>query len=306
MIIRPLASHAELDLFNTLPYAYNEELADDLAAGRRRLEWLWVALRGDVVVARVAWWARADGEPPLLLDVFDLDDVSPDRVDIGERLLREASAAVVPDGPVEYGRMLSAQWRDDPAERRAVEDRVAAAERTGARLFVERLRLEWQPPACMPTPSGRLTFRPVADRAELVGLMTDVLDGTLDAHSQTELQTMDPAESAAHQYDSEFLSYSSPREWWRVATLPDGEPVGFVIPARNNYHPIIAYLAVLPRHRGHGYIDEILGEGTRILADNGAARIRAATDLGNVPMANAFHRAGYVTFARAIDLTWDR
>ncbi len=50
---------------------------------------------------------------------------------------------------------------------------------------------------------------------------------------------------------------------------------------------------------------EILVEGTRILAANDAPRIRASTDVGNVPMANAFARLGYVKFESAIDMVWD-
>jgi RimJ/RimL family protein N-acetyltransferase len=98
--------------------------------------------------------------------------------------------------------------------------------------------------------------------------------------------------------------YRSPRQWWRIATLPGGEPVGFVTPARNDYNPVIGYLGVLPAHRGQGYIDDILAEGTRILAAGGVPRIRAATDLGNVPMAKAFQRAGYVNFERELNMTW--
>jgi hypothetical protein len=56
-----------------------------------------------------------------------------------------------------------------------------------------------------------------------------------------------------------------------------------VIRARNDYNPIIAYLAVLPEHRGNGYINDILAEGTRILAQHEIPRIRASTDLGNTP-----------------------
>jgi len=109
---------------------------------------------------------------------------------------------------------------------------------------------------------------------------------------------------AAQQYDDEFLGYDSPHEWWTVAELPDGNRVGFVIPARNPYNAIIAYIGVLPAHRGNGYVDEILGEGTRVLAAENAPRIRASTDLGNVPMANAFARAGYVAFERSINMIW--
>ena len=84
-----------------------------------------------------------------------------------------------------------------------------------------------------------------------------------------------------------------------------GEAVGFVFPARNSYHHIVAYVGVLPEHRGNGYIDGILAEGTRILAEAGAPHIRASTDVGNRPMANAFARAGYGTFQRLINLAWD-
>ncbi|MFE5812764.1 hypothetical protein [Streptomyces sp. NPDC056479] len=52
--------------------------------------------------------------------------------------------------------------------------------------------------------------------------------------------------------------------------------MGFVIPARNGYNSIIAYLAVLPARRGHGYIDEILAEGTRVLAEQKVPRIRTS------------------------------
>jgi RimJ/RimL family protein N-acetyltransferase len=78
-----------------------------------------------------------------------------------------------------------------------------------------------------------------------------------------------------------------------------------VLPARNPYGAIITYLAVLPAHRGHGYIDDILAEGTRVLAGQDVPRIRASTDLGNVPMANAFRRAGYANYQREINMTWD-
>jgi len=70
LTIRPIAGPDELGLFSQLPYVINEELAADLEAGRRRPEWMWVALRGNRLVARAAWWGRpADSTPPIL-DVF--------------------------------------------------------------------------------------------------------------------------------------------------------------------------------------------------------------------------------------------
>jgi len=236
------------------------------------------------------------------MDIFDIDG----DIDDGVRLLKTALAVVVPAGttPPQYLRFLPADWREHQHTRQAVDDRMGVLQRAGAKLFVERLRLEWRPGTPVAELSGRLAFRPVRNPGELIELMTLVLDGTLDAHSRDDLTRMTRRQAARERYHDEFESYASPHEWWRIATLPDGEPVGFVIPAHNGYHPVIAYLGVVPAHRGHGYIHDVLAVGTSLLAAQNVPRIRAATDVGNTPMAAAFARAGYVTFERQIDMTW--
>src|SRR3954468_19829106 len=169
--MRPISGPDELDLFCRLPYLLDGELVGDLAAGRRRPGWLWLALRGGRPVARLARWSRPGAAEPHSLDIFELDDAAADRVEVGARLLRTAAGAVLPaDRPwPDYLRFLPARWRDEPTARRATEDRIAALERTGARLFVERLRLEWTPPGpAVPVGGGPLGFRTVRDRAELV------------------------------------------------------------------------------------------------------------------------------------------
>ncbi|MGW2179533.1 GNAT family N-acetyltransferase [Streptomyces sp. NPDC001732] len=310
LTVRPLAGPQELGLFRRLSYVLDHELADDLESGRRRPGWMWVALYGDRVVARLAWWSR-DGDVPLLLDCFDLDDTlpEPERGEVGLRLLETATAAVVPAGAKrpEYGRFVPPDWREDAAVREAVEARMRVMERSGARLLVERLRLEWRAGTPVPADSGRLRFRPVEGREDLLALMAPVMEGTLDAHGRADLASgLSAREAAEKHYDEELAGYTTPREWWRIAELPDGEPVGFVIPARNDYNPIIAYIGVLPARRGHGYIDDILAEGTRVLAArDDVVRIRASTDLGNVPMAKSFARLGYVNFERSFDMVWD-
>lgn len=311
LTLRPLTGPEELGLFRRLGYVLDHELEGDLAGGLRRPEWMWVALRHDRVLARLAWWTGQEGGEPQALDFFDLDPALPaeERADIGLRLLETATAAVVPEGVQrpEYGRFLPPDWREVAETREQSETLFAVLERAGARPLVERLRLEWRAGTAVPEPRGRLAFRPVRDREDLVALMVQVLEGTLDAHGLAELASgMSARESAELQYDEEFAGYASPREWWQVAELPEtGEPVGFVVPARNNYHHNIAYIGVLPAHRGNGYVDDILVEGTRVLAGHDVPRIRAATDLGNVPMARSFARAGYVTFERAIHYVWD-
>ena len=297
--LRPLTGRAEIDLFNTFPYALNAQIATDLDAGRRHLSWLWVAEEAGRVVARAGFWSRPGDAVPLYLDVFDL---APGRLDAGAALVTAAHAAL--SGRPDYLRFVPPAWRDDPVSRREVQERMAALELTGATMFVERLRLQWLPGTPLPAPTPRLRFRPAADPAELIGLMTAVMDGTLDAHGQEELTRMTAEEAARLQFDEELARYPSPREWWRIACLPDGRPAGFVIPADNGYSRVIAYLGVVPALRGNGYAADILAEGTRILAAEGAARIKAATDVGNVPMARAFARTGYEVYERQIDMVW--
>jgi hypothetical protein len=308
LTIRPISGPSELELFCQLPYVLNEELADDLDAGRRRPEWMWLALRADRVVARAAWWGAAGDTTPSLLDVVDVEPsgADGDDVDVITALLKVAMAEVVPAGsrPPEYSRFVPPDWRDHPSTASGIADRMAALERTGARPLVERLRFEWHPGTPIADPSPRLAFRPPLDHEETVALMTLALDGTLDAHSQHDLAQMSAREAAVRHLDGELMQYRSPREWWRVATRPDGEPVGFVMPARNDYNAIIAYVAILPRRRGHGYVDEVLAEGTRILSAENVPRIRASTDLGNIPMAMAFERGGWDNFERTITMIW--
>ncbi|WP_415948986.1 GNAT family N-acetyltransferase [Streptomyces sp. KLOTTS4A1] len=307
LVLRPVSGPEEIELFNSLPYSINHELADDLAEDRRRPGWMWLALRGGRVTARLAWWARAGTGRPVLLDILDVDDADPGAAADARALYAEAAAAVLPAGETqpEYERFIPADWREDPEARRAVETRMSVLESAGARLVVERLRLEWRPGTELPARDPRLAFRPALDEDELLDLQTRTLTGTLDFHSQADLKRMSAAQVAREQWDEEFARYTSPREWWQIAVLADtGEAVGFVIPARNPYNPVLAYIGVVPEHRGNGYIHGILAEGTRILAAQDVPRIRAATDLGNAPMAAAFARAGYVNFERAVNMAW--
>jgi RimJ/RimL family protein N-acetyltransferase len=221
-------------------------------------------------------------------------------------LLRSATAEVIPAGasPPDYSRFVRVDWRQHEPTARAIADRMAALERSGARLLVERLRFVWLPGPPIPPATGRLAFRLPRDPEELLTLMTLALEGTLDVRSRLDMAQMSARDAAVRHYEGELAQYKSPREWWRIATLVDGEAVGFVTPARNDYNPIMAYLAVLPGHRGKGYVDEILAEGMRVLVSHGVPRIRASTDLDNVPMAAAFERAGWVNFERTISMTW--
>jgi ribosomal protein S18 acetylase RimI-like enzyme len=305
--IRPLAD-GELDLFDTLALdgpTFGPPGRDFLATAadrHYRPEWTWVARRGDRVVARAAWWGGPDDAHPVALDWFDLgpDD---DRIAVGAELLRRAhdSGAVrSADGSLApFHLFLPPDAHDRPEIEAAVDERIAAASQAGLRPFVERLRFEWQRSAGVPAPSGRLRFGPAPDDDALLALLERINVGTLDAHARRDLDDHGPTAAARTQLE-DMGWLPAPRSWWRTATTADGDPVGMVMPSRNFEFPVIAYVGVVPEQRGQGYVDDLLAEGTAVLAAEGVDVVRADTDTGNAPMAASFVRAGYRVVARRI------
>ncbi|MFD5824366.1 GNAT family N-acetyltransferase [Lentzea sp. NPDC060358] len=268
----------------------------EVAAGRMRPEWTWYALDGSRVVARALWWGREDSDRPLTLDCLHVLPGVPDRVALATELLERAHAEF---GTRPEYRVIRGSGLGDPAVADAVSWRAAAARAAGLTDVVERLRYEWTPEAGVPAPSRRLVFRPAPDD-EFLALFRRAAVGSLDVATRRDLETMDADEQA--QADLEFyLSCPGERSWWRVATTPEGDPVGFAVPSATPYHRNVGYLGVLPERRGQGYVDDLLGEITRVHADGGAERITATTDVPNKPMAAAFDRAGYsVTEVRTV------
>ena len=288
LVIRPLHAGEE-SLFLSMDGCGPAQIApaaDDYragaSAGQYRPEWTWVALRGEQVVARAAWWGGPGDGKPLMLDWFDVGN----DLEAGAALLRAA-----PFG-CEYCLAVPPGWRDRPQVRQAVQSRIAAAERAGMRLLVERLHYTWNPAAGLPQRPGRLAFRPEPDDDAILGIVRRIVEGSLDAHEQR-IAERDGLEAAAREEFSTLKKFPGPREWWRVASTPGGEVAGLAVPSRNHSSPIVAFVGVMPGQRGHGYGYDLLAEATHLLVQEGAQTIIADTDATNTPMATAFARAGY-------------
>lgn len=298
LVIRPLSA-GEHTLFQSMPEPptvgvalLGRDFAETMAARQYRPEWTWVALDGDTVIARAAWWGGPDDSAPAALDWFD-PGADPT---VGAALLRAAGFTV------DYHLMLPPDWREIPEIHRAAQSRMAAAGAAGFAPVLERLRYRWTPADGLPERPTRLTYHTASDDAALHDVLRRILAGTLDFH-QRQLIERNGVEAALAE-DLEFLDWlPSPRDWWRLARDAAGELVGIVIPARNYASPIIGYVGVLPEARGNGYAYDLLAEGTHILVEQGAQTITADTDLTNAPMAAAFARAGYPVAQRRLILS---
>lgn len=301
LTVRPLRAGEE-DLFTSYPGAaalvgvpsVGRDFRDLCARRQYRPEWTWVALRAGRVVGRAAWWGGPDDDEPITLDRFDFGD----DIDVGAALLRAA-----PFRSAEYVLVLPPDWRTDPDAAAAARLRIAAAERAGMRFLVERLRYQWTPAHGLPERSVRLTFDPAPDDAAVLAMLRRIVTGSLDAHMRrvTERYGVD---GAARDELAFLRRMPSPREWWRLARTPAGEPVGLTVPGRNHGGPIVGIVGVVPEQRGHGYAYDLLAEATHMLVERGAASITAETDVTNTPMAATFARAGYPITQRRVYLRW--
>lgn len=274
-----------------------DRFTQNLASGSYRPEWTWIAEESDLVLGLAVWWGFPDGDRLLTLDCLYADASVADPVPLWADLIGRARRTVnASDEQPDYHIFLPPDWQSDPAAQAAVGPRLTAAARAGLKDVVERLRYEWLPDAGIPATSTRLTFTAEPDDDAFVDVFRRVAEGSLDAHTRAAV-----ARAGADAYAREELAgyrmMPGPRDWWRLAYDGDGQLVGFAMPSANAGGPVVGFLGVLPEHRGHGYVDDLLAEITAFLAGTGAERIVADTDTTNRPMAAAFDRAGYRTFA---------
>jgi GNAT superfamily N-acetyltransferase len=280
LVIRTLDEN-NTRLFDTLPDPLGAHEAHRLT--RFRPDWKRVALRDGKVVARGAWWGGPDDTQPLALNWFD---VAEGEEEAGAELLRTAPWQVELEINLPGGR------RADPVLSAAAETRFAAARAAGYELLVERFLYRWTPECGLPERPGRLVFAAEPDDAVFFDALRRIHSVTLDAHALRAVEK--GGIDLAAQEELDFFHWCpSPREWWRVARTPQGEPVGIHIPVHNPSGPCIGFIGVLPEQRGHGYAYDLLTECTHFLVEQGAEFIAAATDQGNFPMAANFAKAGY-------------
>ncbi|MEV7809521.1 GNAT family N-acetyltransferase [Streptomyces flaveolus] len=281
VVIRTL-DESSAHLFRTMPDPL--ALSDKHRSTHYRPDWQRIALRDGRTVARAAWWGRPEDPEPLVINWFD---VAEGEEEAGAELLRTA-----PWKTPELELDLPTGWRDDPLRRDAVAVRESAARRAGYTPLVQRFLYRWTPDRGLPERPGRLLFTAEPDDDVVLDLLRRINIGTLDAHARRAIE-QGGVDQAARE-DLEILRwFPSPRDWWQVARTPEGDAVGIHIPARNPGGPCVAFIGVVPEHRGHGYAYDLLAECTHFLVEQGAEFIAAATDQGNVPMAAHFTKAGY-------------
>ena len=282
------------------------------AARSMRPEWCFVAgEEGEGPLGRVAFWTLPGMEEPFALVLLDLP-WDGDYMGVGTRLLGDVLEEAHTLGAGEIEHVL-----DDPPMRPQFqhhrEKRIELLEGAGFAFRRETERFEWREvePSAVPT---RLTFRALEEVGEdaFVDAMREVSEGTLDREIRGERERLGERR-AAREFFEDARKVKHDPAWWRLAYAPNGELAGLVMPAEPPGFLTIFYVGVVPRMRGQGYIDDLLAASTASLLEargRDEKPLRADTDVANVPMADAFERAGWARFAGrreyAIDLAADR
>jgi hypothetical protein len=278
-VIRPLVAGEE-DLFDSmpdpLPQLRQVGYADGIAGGGYRPEHTWVALRAGRVVGRAAWVLPPGAAGAPWLERFDLDA----EPEVGAALLRAAHEAL--GGPRLYYAAMPAHWRRRPEVLAVVQAPMAAARLAGLVERGERLRCSWTGTP-LPATSGRYTFRPATDAAEINAVVAriaepDVLTGMEVARAVggVDLAT-DP-----------LAWLTGPVSDWRIG-LDAGEPVGLVATAGQACYPLIAYVGLLDE----AVRAELLAEAVGVLADGGAREVIADVDAHRVAVLAELERTGF-------------
>jgi RimJ/RimL family protein N-acetyltransferase len=296
LVIRPLDT-GETALFESLSdpglvgrAILGHTYGSRVATGECRPEWSWVALRDGTVVARAAWYGEPGDDAPFALDWLDFTDA-----DAAIQLLRTAPLRT------DYCLSVPPGWLADPDLRQAAQARIDVATAAGLEFLVERYVYCWTTDCGLPERPERLVYRPEPDDDVVLDVFRRVHHGSLDAHARRATAESDLDAAARADLDILHLLHGA-RDWWRLAYTRDGDLVGLTIPSLNQVTPTVAYVGVVPEHRGNGYAYDLLVEATHHLVDEGAGQIIAGTDTTNTPMAAAFAKAGYPIVRHRIDL----
>jgi len=266
-------------------------------------DWCFVIEEGTELLGRVAFWSQPKRAAPsdiVLLDLAWAEAFLP----IGTAFLPATAQMMRQRGTTDLGYALDVpprppQWQHTPEQRHTLLMGV------GFQVIRATRRWTWPTDRAVPSTRQRLVFRSLPDVGEAVFLdaLEQVMRSSLDQRTTADRAAYGAA-AAAQQVFAICAAIGYDPQWWQLAYTPPGTLIGMLMPAGTATWATIGYIGVIPAHRGHGYIDDLLVQTTQILTALRAARIEADTDVRNMPMANALQRLGWLEFGMRREYLW--
>lgn len=303
MLIRPIHP-SELNAFAAFSNQpeRNEKflayLTQMWSEGYIRPEWCFVAEEAGAFIGRVVYWTL-----PSLDNFFEVDFLevlwSANYLEVGTQLLQKSLALLHPPAHAVIQYALDTSYPiSTSALSASAALRIELLEQLGFSLIRETCRFSFQAASTEIKPSERLVFRTLNEVGEdtFINTIMRVSSNSLDRILQQQMEELGALTTARERFQT-LKAFKYKPTWWQLAYTQDGAVAGLIMPAENDGGPIIGYMGVIPEHRGQGYVNELLAQGTLTLKADGANRVRADADVNNAPMVSAFQRIGYRQFA---------
>ncbi len=278
------------------PENYTDSVSGLWDSGESQPDWCFLLENGPAKVGRVGFRvaptvsdpSRRGALPAEELFVYGLHlQWEDDYLDAGRRLIAEATAAVLDAVP----ELL--EVRINNSVHPFVEARVHLMTSLGMDLFQEKHGFFWTDDGRLVKSGDRLEFLSIADTGMEAyrAVMAPCGMDTLDRNDRYYWTGCGPDNWAAEM--TEYLVDEDAHMW--LIGHRDDEPVGYVaVVSADDWGSTIGHVGVVPQHRGHGYIHDLLTAGTTVARQSGITSMLSDVDVLNDPMLKAMQRAGHV------------
>ncbi|WP_235828161.1 GNAT family N-acetyltransferase [Brevibacillus migulae] len=264
-----------------------------------RPQWCYFLEEANTPIGQAALWTLPKLDIPLSMVLWELPWESENLIELGAAFFADLFPLLKQQGAKQLEYVLDTPPHA-PQFQTFPEKRAQLLRQAGFTLERETMRFEWNSASStLPPHSPPLQYRSLSQVGEedMIEAIMRVSMHTLDKRIENEREQLGAYAHAKELY-ADLQNMQAHPDWWQIGYTHEGELVGIVLPAFAPAFATIAYIGVVPEHRGKRYIDSLLAQGTKTLLNADVDAIRADTDIRNVPMQHAFLRAGYQRFAQ--------
>lgn len=278
------------------PEDYTDTVEGLWASGESRPDWCFLIEDGHTTVGRIGFLVSPTVSDPSWLGSLPAEELfiyglrlpwEGDYLTPGRQLIAEATRAVAAELPEVMEVRINNSIHDFAPERAHLMTDI------GMELFQEKDGFFWADDGHLAEPGDRLAFRSIADIGvdAYRAVMAPCGEGTLDRNDRYYWTGCGPDNWAAQM--TEYLAGEDTHMW--LVGYRNDEPVGYVaVVGVEDWGSTIAHVGVVPRHRGHGYIHDLLATGTAAAQRSGITTMLSDVDILNQPMLTAMQHAGHV------------
>jgi len=278
------------------PEGYSDTVKGLWDSGESRPDWCFLIEDGPTTIGRVGFRVAPTVSDPSRLGSLPAEELFAYGLHLpwedgclkaGRRLIAEATAAVSAELPEVL------EVRINNSVHPFAQERVHLMTAMGMDLFQEKDGFFWTHGEHLVESGDRLEFLSISD----IGIeayqevMAPCGIDTLDRNDRYYWTGCGPDNWAAQM--TEYL-VDEDAHMWLIGYRKD-EPVGYVaVVSVEDWGSTLGHVGVVPQHRGHGYIHDLLTAGTTAAQQSGITSMLSDVDVLNRPMLKAMQRAGHV------------